>query len=297
MRRLVGSQAVHTEPTTFNDVGALPLPGVTGPPARIGGRGPGGCGCFSPQGHLCSNSRHRITKSGDARWAALWLLGVGVLWYKHLRLSTVLRITPATALPQSIAIVLGEAGQASRRLCWCVPSTFVSKFCWATAWLEQYQSLPRRKSCGLAFDMRGQNWSRVESVKVTQDEFTVAYQLLLEAAWNYGCSPGELYSAPACCLGGIHPLRRFPLCSQQVLQALGVAVARPCFLEPSGVELACTEAKNEAAAAVEKDHTLLWSSTLRSVHEPRRLKLTKAAKDRIRARKWPASPCPLCHLR
>ena len=51
---------------------------------------------------LLSHLEDRISamcKAGDARWTALlgqWLVGVGVLRYKHLNLSTVLKITPST---------------------------------------------------------------------------------------------------------------------------------------------------------------------------------------------------------
>ena len=40
-----------------------------------------------------------MCKAGDARWTALlgqWLVGVGVLRYEHLNLSSVLKITPST---------------------------------------------------------------------------------------------------------------------------------------------------------------------------------------------------------
>ena len=90
--------------------------------------------------------------------------------YKHLNLSTVLKITPSTVH------------------CFCTKGKQAS-FAWTKPWVDQFQLLSpaRRKHCGLVFDMRGRPWSRLESVRATQDEFRAVLEepsLLTSYSWR-----------------------------------------------------------------------------------------------------------------
>ena len=72
---------------------------------------------------------------------------------------------------------------------WCVPATFSNRFAWTKPWVDQFQLLSpaRRKHCGLVFDMRGRPWSRLESVRATQDEFRAVLEepsLLTSYSWR-----------------------------------------------------------------------------------------------------------------
>ena len=53
-------------------------------------------------------------------------------------------------------------------------------------------------------------------------------------------------------------------------------------IPPPAVDEACRLAKDEAALAVEQDCSVVWSSPARSSLEPPRLKLTAAARERLR---------------
>ena len=53
-------------------------------------------------------------------------------------------------------------------------------------------------------------------------------------------------------------------------------------IPPPAVDEACRLAKDRAALAVEQDCTVVWSSPARSSLEPPRLRLTAAARDRVR---------------
>ena len=53
-------------------------------------------------------------------------------------------------------------------------------------------------------------------------------------------------------------------------------------IPPPAVDEACRLAKDEAALAVEQDCTVVWSSPARSSLEPPRLRLTAAARERVR---------------
>ena len=109
---------------------------------------------------LLSHLEDRISamcKAGDARWTALlgqWLVGVGVLRYKHLNLSTVLKITPSTV---HCFCTKGKQAKLRQGFYWCVPATFSNRFAWTKPWVDQFLLLSpaRRKHCGLVFDMRG----------------------------------------------------------------------------------------------------------------------------------------------
>ena len=122
-----------------------------------------------------------MCKAGDARWTAFlgqWLVGVGVLRYKRLNLSTVLKITPSTV---HCFCTKGKQAKLRRGFYWCVPATFSNSFAWTKTWVDQFQLLmllspARRKHCGLVFDMRGRPWSRLESVRATQDEFRAVWR-------------------------------------------------------------------------------------------------------------------------
>ena len=130
-----------------------------------------------------------MCKAGDTRWTALlgqWLVGVGVLRYKHLNLSTVLKITPSTV---HCFCTKGKQAKLRQGFYWCVPATFSNRFAWTKPWVDQFQLLSpaRRKHCGLVFDMRGRPWSRLESVRATQDEFSAVLEepsLLTSYSWR-----------------------------------------------------------------------------------------------------------------
>ena len=141
---------------------------------------------------LLSHLEDRISamcKAGDARWTALlgqWLVGVGVLRCKHLNLSTVLKITPSTV---HCFCTKGKQAKLRQGFYWCVPATFSNRFAWTKPWVDQFQLLSpaRRKHCGLVFDMRGRPWSRLESVRATQDEFRAVLEepsLLTSYSWR-----------------------------------------------------------------------------------------------------------------
>ena len=105
---------------------------------------------------LLSHLEDRISamcKAGDARWTALlgqWLVGVGVLRYKHLNLSTVLKITPSTV---HCFCTKGKQAKLRQGFYWCVPATFSNRFAWTKPWVDQFLLLSpaRRKHCGLGF--------------------------------------------------------------------------------------------------------------------------------------------------
>ena len=128
--------------------------------------------------------------------------------------------------------------------------------------------------------MRGHSWSRLESVRATQDELRSVLEdpeLLTSYSWRrLGATVGFLAGFTVSQLAALGdwgdrvsdgqakmPIHAYGVASHLCDRASWEAVP------PSAVELACAEAKNEAAVAVERDHT---------VGEPRRLKLTKAAK-------------------
>ena len=93
---------------------------------------------------LVSHLEDRISamcRAGDARWTALlgqWLVGVGVLRYKHLNLSTVLKITPSTV---HCFCTKGKQAKLRRGFYWCVPATFSNSFAWTKPWVDQFQLL------------------------------------------------------------------------------------------------------------------------------------------------------------
>ena len=145
-----------------------------------------------------------MCKAGDARWTALlgqWLVGVGVLRYKHLNLSSVLKITPSTV---HCFCAKGKQAKLRRGFYWCVPATFSNSFAWTKPWVDQFQLLSpvRQKHCGLVFDMRGRPWSRLESVRATQDKFRAVLEepsLLTSYSWRrLGTTvyPGQLLCPP-----------------------------------------------------------------------------------------------------
>ena len=262
---------------------------------------------------LLSHLEDRISamcKAGDARWTALlgqWLVGVGVLRYKHLNLSTVLKITPSTV---HCFCTTGKQAKLRQGFYWCVPATFSNRFAWTKPWVDQFQLLSpaRRKHCGLVFDMRGRPWSRLESVRATQDEFRAVLEepsLLTSYSWRrLGTTVGLLanFSVPQLAALGDWGDRISDTQAKMPVHYAGsrYALSRFCkhyayyvashvrdytaweVIPPPAVDEACRLAKDEAALAVEQDCTVLWSSPARSSLEPPRLRLTAAARERVR---------------
>ena len=251
-----------------------------------------------------------MCKAGDARWTALlgqWLVGVGVLRYKHLNLSTVLKITPSTV---HCFCTKGKQAKLRQGFCWCVPATFSNRFAWTKPWVDQFQLLSpaRRKHCGLVFDMRGRPWSRLESVRATQDEFRAVLEepsLLTSYSWRrLGTTVGLLanFSVPQLAALGDWGDRISDTQAKMPVHYAGsrYALSRFCkhyayyvashvrdytaweVILPPAVDEACRLAKDEAALAVEQDCTVVWSSPARSSLEPPRLRLTAAARERVR---------------
>ena len=308
-----------------------------------GGGGPGRPGCFLAWWHHCPDSgaaelrrvkqpkavgeqqamvveppllshlEDRISamcKAGDARWTALlgqWLVGVGVLRYKHLNLSTVLKITPSTV---HCFCTKGKQAKLRQGFYWCVPATFSNSFAWTKPWVDQFLLLSpaRRKHCGLVFDMRGRPWSRRESVRATQDEFRAVLEapsLLTSYSWRrLGTTVGLLanFSVPQLAALGDWGDRISDTQAKMPVHYAGsrYALSRFCkhyayyvashvrdytaweVIPPPAVDEACRLAKDRAALAVEQDCTVVWSSPARSSLEPPRLRLTAAARDRVR---------------
>ena len=181
----------------------------------------------------------------------------------------------------------GKQAKLRRGFYSCVPSTFSNQFAWATPWLEHFRSLPpvRRKHCGIVFDMRGHSWSRLELVRATQDEFRSVLEdpeLLTSYSWRRLGATG--FTVPQLAALGdwgdrvsdsqakkpIHYAgSRYALSRFYKRYAYGVAShlrdhASWEVVPPSAVELACAEAKNEAAVAVERDHTVTCASRVGS---------------------------------
>ena len=262
---------------------------------------------------LLSHLEDRISamcKAGDARWTALlgqWLVGVGVLRYKHLNLSTVLKITPSTV---HCFCTKGKQAKLRQGFYWCVPATFSNSFAWTKPWVDQFLLLSpaRRKHCGLVFDMRGRPWSRLESVRATQDEFRAVLEepsLLTSYSWRrLGTTVGLLanFSVPQLAALGDWGDRISDTQAKMPVHYAGsrYALSRFCkhyayyvashvrdytaweVIPPPAVDEACRLAKDRAALAVEQDCTVVWSSPARSSLEPPRLRLTAAARDRVR---------------
>ena len=262
---------------------------------------------------LLSHLEERIValcRAGDARWTALlgqWLVGAGVLRYKHLHLSTVLKITASTV---HCYCTRGKQAKLRSGFYWCVPARFLNQFSWSTAWRELYASLPaaRRKNCGLAFDFRGNSWSRLESVRATQDEFRRVLeepQLLTSYSWRrLGTTVGLLanFTVPQLAALGDWGDRIEDSQAKMPIHYAGsrYGLSRYCkhyayavashlrehlsweAIPPSAVELACAAAKVEAETAVERDSVVLWSSPCRVMYDQRRLKLTASARNRLR---------------
>ena len=261
---------------------------------------------------LLSHLEDRISamcKAGDARWTALlgqWLLGMGVLQYKHLNkhlnLSIILKITPSTV---HCFCTKGKQAKLRQGFYWSVPATFSNRFAWAKAWVDQFQLLSpaRRKHCGLVFDMRGRPWSRLESVRATQDEFRAVLEepsLLTSYSWRrLGTTVGLLanFSVPQLAALGDWGDRISDIQAKMPVYYAGSrdALSRFCkhdayvwdytaweVIPPLAVDEACYLAKDKAALAVEQDCTVVWSSPARSSLEPPRLRLTAAARDRVR---------------
>ena len=262
---------------------------------------------------LLSHLEDRISamcKAGDARWTALlgqWLVGVGVLRYKHLNLSTVLKITPSTV---HCFCTKGKQAKLRQGFYWCVPATFSNCFAWTKPWVDQFLLLSpaRRKHCGLVFDMRGRPWSRLESVRATQDEFRAVLEepsLLTSYSWRrLGTTVGLLanFSVPQLAALGDWGDRISDTQAKMPVHYAGsrYALSRFCkhyayyvashvrdytaweVIPPPAVDEACRLAKDRAALAVEQDCTVVWSSPARSSLEPPRLTLTAAARDRVR---------------
>ena len=262
---------------------------------------------------LLSHLEDRISamcKAGDARWTALlgqWLVGVGVLRYKHLNLSTVLKITPSTV---HCFCTKGKQAKLRQGFYWCVPATFSNSFAWTKPWVDQFLLLSpaRRKHCGLVFDMRGRPWSRLESVRATQDESRAVLEepsLLTSYSWRrLGTTVGLLanFSVPQLAALGDWGDRISDTQAKMPVHYAGsrYALSRFCkhyayyvashvrdytaweVIPPPAVDEACRLAKDRAALAVEQDCTVVWSSPARSSLEPPRLRLTAAARDRVR---------------
>ncbi|CAE7366109.1 clpC [Symbiodinium natans] len=262
---------------------------------------------------LLSHLEERIValcRAGDARWTALlgqWLVGAGVLRYKHLHLSTVLKITASTV---HCYCTRGKQAKLRSGFYWCVPARFLNQFSWSTAWRELYASLPaaRRKNCGLAFDFRGNSWSRLESVRATQDEFRRVLeepQLLTSYSWRrLGTTVGLLanFTVPQLAALGDWGDRIEDSQAKMPIHYAGsrYGLSRYCkhyayavashlrehlsweAIPPWAVELACAAAKVEAETAVERDSVVVWSSPCRVMYDQRRLKLTASARNRLR---------------
>ena len=263
---------------------------------------------------LVSHLKDRISamcKLEDARWTALlgqWLAGVGALRYKHLNLSIAIKIPPSTV---HCFCTKGRQAKLRREFYWCVPATFSNSFACTKPWVDQFQlmSLARRKHCGLVFDMRGRPWSRLESVRATQDEFRAVLEepsLLTSYSWRrLGTTVVGLvanFSVPQLAALGDWEDRISDTQAKMPVHYAGsrYALSRFCkhyayfvashvrdyitweVIPPPAVDEACRLAKDEAALAVEQDCTVIWSSPARSFLEPPRLKLATIARERLR---------------
>ena len=226
---------------------------------------------------------------------------------QHLNLSTVLKITPSTV---HCFCTKGKQAKLRQGFYWCVPATFSNSFAWTKPWVDQFLLLSpaRRKHCGLVFDMRGRPWSRLESVRATQDEFRAVLEepsLLTSYSWRrLGTTMGLLanFSVPQLAALGDWGDRISDTQAKMPVHYAGsrYALSRFCkhyayyvashvrdytaweVIPPPAVDEACRLAKDRAALAVEQDCTVVWSSPARSSLEPPRLRLTAAARDRVR---------------
>ena len=198
------------------------------------------------------------------------LVGVGVLRYKHLNLSTVLKITPSTV---HCFCTKGKQAKLRQGFYWCVPATFSNRFAWAKPWVDQFQLLSpaRRKHCGLEEPslLTSYSWRRLGTTVGLLANFSV---------------PQLRHSGQNACA-----LCRLEVRFEPLLQALRLLCGFAC----SGLHClggyptaccgrACRLAKDEAALAVEQDCAVVWSSPARSSLEPPRLKLTAAAREWVR---------------
>ena len=242
---------------------------------------------------LLSHLEDRISamcKAGDARWTALlgqWLVGVGVLRYKHLNLSTVLKITPSTV---HCFCTKGKQAKLRQGFYWRVPATFSNRFAWTKPWVDQFQLLSpaRRKHCGLVFDMRGRPWSRLESVRATQDEFRAVLEepsLLTSYSWRrLGTTVGLLanFSVPQLAALGDWGDRISDTQAKMPVHYAGsrYALSRVCkhyayyvashvrdytaweVIPPPAVDEACCLAKDKAALAVEHSGLVISSKVV-----------------------------------
>ena len=225
----------------------------------------------------------------------------------HLNLSTVRKITPSTV---HCFCTKGKQAKLRQGFYWCVPATFSNRFAWTKPWVDQFLLLSpaRRKHCGLVFDMRGRPWSRLESVRATQDEFRAVLEepsLLTSYSWRrLGTTVGLLanFSVPQLAALGDWGDRINDTQAKMPVHYAGsrYALSRFCkhyayyvashvrdytaweVIPPPAVDEACRLAKDRAALAVEQDCTVVWSSPARSSLEPPRLRLTAAARDRVR---------------
>ena len=182
----------------------------------------------------------------------------------------------------------GKPAKLRQGFYWCVPATFSNSFAWTKPWVDQFLLLSpaRRKHCGLVFDMRGRPWSRLESVRATQDEFRAVLEepsLLTSYSWRrLGTTVGLLanFSVPQLAALGDWGDRISDTQAKMPVHYAGsrYALSRFCkhyayyvashvrdytaweVIPPPAVDEACRLAKDRAALAVEQDCTVVWSS-------------------------------------
>ena len=115
-----------------------------------------------------------MQQARDPAWTAAlssWLVASGCLRYKHLCLSTPVKISREFFHGHCRK---GKQSQNRQGFDWCAPARFSNGWHWADKWLEDYQGLApeQHDKCGICFHpASGQAWPIREVQRVTQHLF------------------------------------------------------------------------------------------------------------------------------
>eukprot|EP00435_Cladocopium_sp_Y103_P030945 s870_g7.t1 len=110
---------------------------------------------------------------GNSNWRRLlgsWLVAQGCLRYRHVSLSTPVKLTLST-----IHARCAKGKQVANRhgFDWAAPARFTSDFAWAEAWLQDFQKLPVAVAtkAGFCFDNQGNPYSIKDIQAAARDLF------------------------------------------------------------------------------------------------------------------------------
>ncbi|CAJ1359411.1 unnamed protein product, partial [Effrenium voratum] len=221
-----------------------------------------------------------MQQARDPAWTAAlssWLVASGCLRYKHLCLSTPVKISREFFHGHCRK---GKQSHNRQGFDWCAPARFSNGWHWADKWLEDYQGLApeQHDKCGICFHpASGQAWPIREVQRVTQHLFHGVVDAEIISLGDWQDKVEERVAMPFHYSGG-----KYALSMRTKMRAFLVAAkVADCEAWETVTEAEADEDKIKAAQACRGDTEVIWAQAPQTTALKRRFSLSQAMPSRL----------------